>query len=477
MERLWCFMVLVLYCWLPTGHGHGRLIEPPMRSSAWRYGFPTPKNYNDNELNCGGFPNMMRQGGRCGPCGDPWQGPRDNEAGGKYSTGVITRQYASGQTINITVQLTSNHKGYFEFRLCPNNNGQMRVTQACFDQYLLRIVGLGTKYHIDAPDSNVFIDLLLELPPGVSCSNCVLQWKWRAAQNRGPDGKGGECFGCGPQEHFINCADVSISPYSSSPLPLTRSPGGGAVVRFKAIKPEASSAVSYEIKSSSKNSAALYSAPSRPAEPVQAPAPVPTQNMFTQISHEIFPAGFGMYGNSMQNSMQNMFRNMFDGDMGYMNMAMKSIRSQPAPPTTPKPRPQIRYSQPQSNSVKLPTDPRALTATILSYANSIPDGNDNANFETCQDGYTKPTCSALPSWDKLPQIGKWCQSMCPSGLCPAAVCGCTCPVNILHQMSRNFRGMTSQCRGIPGWTDAAMDAWCASNCNSEFCASEMCTCE
>lgn len=36
--------------------GHGRMLEPPMRSSAWRYGFPTPKNYNDNELNCGGFP-------------------------------------------------------------------------------------------------------------------------------------------------------------------------------------------------------------------------------------------------------------------------------------------------------------------------------------------------------------------------------------------------------------------------------------
>ena len=35
--------------------GHGRMIDPPMRSSMWRYGFDTPKNYNDNELNCGGF--------------------------------------------------------------------------------------------------------------------------------------------------------------------------------------------------------------------------------------------------------------------------------------------------------------------------------------------------------------------------------------------------------------------------------------
>ena len=37
--------------------GHGRMIEPPMRSSMWRAGYPNPpagRNYNDNELFCGG---------------------------------------------------------------------------------------------------------------------------------------------------------------------------------------------------------------------------------------------------------------------------------------------------------------------------------------------------------------------------------------------------------------------------------------
>lgn len=33
---------------------HGRLREPPSRSSMWRDGFINPPNYNDNELNCGG---------------------------------------------------------------------------------------------------------------------------------------------------------------------------------------------------------------------------------------------------------------------------------------------------------------------------------------------------------------------------------------------------------------------------------------
>lgn len=35
--------------------GHGRLMDPPARNSMWRFGFPNPVNYNDNELFCGGF--------------------------------------------------------------------------------------------------------------------------------------------------------------------------------------------------------------------------------------------------------------------------------------------------------------------------------------------------------------------------------------------------------------------------------------
>jgi hypothetical protein len=34
---------------------HGWMMDPVSRSSAWRFGFPTPKNYNDNALFCGGF--------------------------------------------------------------------------------------------------------------------------------------------------------------------------------------------------------------------------------------------------------------------------------------------------------------------------------------------------------------------------------------------------------------------------------------
>jgi hypothetical protein len=33
---------------------HGRLMVPASRNSMWRYGYPNPENYDDNQLWCGG---------------------------------------------------------------------------------------------------------------------------------------------------------------------------------------------------------------------------------------------------------------------------------------------------------------------------------------------------------------------------------------------------------------------------------------
>ena len=65
---LLCFLQLLSHV-----SAHGRLIEPPSRTSAWRFGFDTPTYYNDSETNCGGFQrHHEKNGGKCGICGDPW---------------------------------------------------------------------------------------------------------------------------------------------------------------------------------------------------------------------------------------------------------------------------------------------------------------------------------------------------------------------------------------------------------------------
>ena len=52
-----CACVVLVVTWLlalPGVAGHGRLLDPPSRSSMWRVGFNNPPNYDDNQLFCGG---------------------------------------------------------------------------------------------------------------------------------------------------------------------------------------------------------------------------------------------------------------------------------------------------------------------------------------------------------------------------------------------------------------------------------------
>ena len=67
------FGILLVCSLFMTIYGHGYLKVPAARNCMWRFGFRNPKNYNDNELYCGGRILMWRQnGGKCGVCGDPY---------------------------------------------------------------------------------------------------------------------------------------------------------------------------------------------------------------------------------------------------------------------------------------------------------------------------------------------------------------------------------------------------------------------
>lgn len=63
--------------------------------------------------------------------------PRAHEYGGTYGEGVIVRKYGLGSLINIRVELTANHFGYFEFGVCPDYK---TTTQKCLDKNILKLV-------------------------------------------------------------------------------------------------------------------------------------------------------------------------------------------------------------------------------------------------------------------------------------------------------------------------------------------------
>ncbi|ODM92966.1 hypothetical protein Ocin01_13718 [Orchesella cincta] len=193
-------------------NSHGRFMKPPNRSSIWRVpqfqSQNPPQNYNDMELFCGGVHQADNPGTNCGVCGDPQsQGaPRDNEVNGKWYRGIITGRYSAGQVIDIEVELTQQHKGYMEWRLCTNPRTE---NQACFNRYVLQLAnGSGTRLPVT---STGMYRTQLRLPAGVRCNQCIIQWNYRSGNNWGDCGNGSGALGCGPQETFRGCSDISIS--------------------------------------------------------------------------------------------------------------------------------------------------------------------------------------------------------------------------------------------------------------------------
>jgi hypothetical protein len=49
-----CLLFILINLFYET-LAHGRMEIPAARNCAWRFGFDTPVNYNDLELNCGGL--------------------------------------------------------------------------------------------------------------------------------------------------------------------------------------------------------------------------------------------------------------------------------------------------------------------------------------------------------------------------------------------------------------------------------------
>lgn len=46
---------VVLGAFVSLANGHGMVMDPPNRSSLWRFDKTAPINYNDNQMFCGGF--------------------------------------------------------------------------------------------------------------------------------------------------------------------------------------------------------------------------------------------------------------------------------------------------------------------------------------------------------------------------------------------------------------------------------------
>ncbi len=107
MNQLGYFALLFILCLhLDGSQGHGRLLEPIARTSAWRIDDRFEKNFNDAAMYCGGaFIQYEQNKGKCGICGEDWAEPKQYEKGGRYYKGHIMKTYTKGQFIVAVVEV------------------------------------------------------------------------------------------------------------------------------------------------------------------------------------------------------------------------------------------------------------------------------------------------------------------------------------------------------------------------------------
>jgi hypothetical protein len=209
---MWGFIkraTVALLAFVSTVRGHGYLADPAARNVQHN------SDYCPGCLNAGG-PWLVYSAGRGRPrygvCGDPWNGPKHHEAGGKYATPIRTaRTFKSGQVFTARVVLTANHVGRWSLRLCP----RIKPTQSCFDAHVLqRADGKGP--YTPVPGNKSTFRVRYKLPRGLKCKRCVVQWTYETGNSCNPPGIPrpnpglDSCKRSTNGEQFWNCADVRI---------------------------------------------------------------------------------------------------------------------------------------------------------------------------------------------------------------------------------------------------------------------------
>ena len=222
-------------------YGHGRLMNPPARSSLKKFRNDPAiapfwdnivPNYQDHELFCGGFATQVDNDYKCGVCGDNYVDtrPRANELGGKYgSHGIIPRTYSSGSLVDVEVQVTAHHQGFFQFKLCKMEKNMATEDEKCFDSAdsIVPFVDGSIKFSItnyfpeSSKKSGYWYSMQIKLPDQLECDHCVLQWRYHTGNSWGTD-ENGSGIGFGYQEEFYGCADIEIISTSLPPKSTTK---------------------------------------------------------------------------------------------------------------------------------------------------------------------------------------------------------------------------------------------------------------
>lgn len=146
------------------------------------------------------------------------------------ATNRTVKNYFPRSTIDVLIQLDTDHGGYFTFDLCRRNSFDEIETDECFER--LKFADGSDRYNLrlNKPDHGSLKGMSLVLPQDLTdCRACILRWDYHAGNNWGVCDKAAG-MGCGPQELYRNCADISVG-YMIRGASLAKGNDGAPFVR------------------------------------------------------------------------------------------------------------------------------------------------------------------------------------------------------------------------------------------------------
>ncbi|XP_046553256.1 uncharacterized protein LOC124262752 [Haliotis rubra] len=433
--QLFLFSIFTCFtCLWELANGRARLIEPTMRSSLWRLGdVSVPMNYLDELLNCGGFYEQWQNaGGRCGACGDAYNDViKQNEYPGIYSKQAPIKTIQLGQKLNVTVYTRQNLLGYFEFRLCPRQDGPVGPSlETCFKTHPPLVIEETNSTRYYTGSGREYYDMHLRMPKGLSCDICVLQWKYHTGYRMGRDHNGcKECLGCGQQEEFINCADIRILGHSAS----TDNGQDNGHTSSGLIDSSHDTRVTSNIKSG-----IVYTYPRAGL-------------------HHTYVQPHGRPSSTTTTSTT------------AMTTTTPTTSSSTTTTTTP-----TTTIQPTTTSTQVTTSTTltAMTTTAIpdyfAATSTAVSPTQNTTLQPCNERFRNIICGPAKPQQSVKGMYGWCSRHCRAGSCPDHYCMCFCeyPDGARLYLKTNFYIMNSSFpkTGFPDcWAGKLSDAWAYGN--------------
>lgn len=109
------------------------------------------------------------------------------------------------QEIPLSIEFTTAHQGYFQIHLCD----EISESESCFNRNVLKFSN-GEKNYLIPWEEPMWINTTAFLPAHIKCDRCTLRLHYRAGNTWGKCPDGTQAMGCGLQETFRSCSDVSI---------------------------------------------------------------------------------------------------------------------------------------------------------------------------------------------------------------------------------------------------------------------------